>query len=316
MSRFGRFVILALIGFALGAGLAYFQHSRDTASTSDIVAGAPEMPATPDSTATMASDAAVAGSSIGGAFSLTDHDGNPVTDASYPGKLKLVFFGFANCPDICPATLDKLSTALNMLGVQSGQLQPLFITTDPARDTPEALKTYLQSYPAFVGLTGTEEQIKAAEDAYKVYSAASTDGSGAIDHSAYVYLMTEDNKLLETFGKDDTADAISEKIKTHLSAGTPAGEVAPIAAAPSTEGAVIDETTSSSDTGSDATDISAPSPDSSSSDTSSPDASSSDTSSPDTTSTDVAPMDDATPDSPAGGLDAPSTSPSDPVNTP
>lgn len=307
MSRFGRFVILALIGFALGAGLAYFQHSRDTASTSDIVAGAPEMPATPDSTTAMTSDAAVAGSSIGGAFSLTDHDGNPVTETSYPGKLKLVFFGFANCPDICPATLDKLSTALNMLGVQSGQLQPLFITTDPARDTPEALKTYLQSYPAFVGLTGTEEQIKAAEDAYKVYSAASTDGSGAIDHSAYVYLMTEDNKLLETFGKDDTADAISEKIKTHLSAGTPAGEVAPIAAAPSTEGAVIDETTPPSDSGtttdSYATDSVAPSPDTTSS-------------TPDASSTDVAPTDDATPDSPAGGLDAPSTSPSDPVNTP
>lgn len=308
MSRFGRFVILALIGFALGAGLAYFQHSRDTASTSDIVAGAPEMPASPestvDSTTAMTSDAAVAGSSIGGAFSLTDHNGNPVTDASFPGKLKLVFFGFANCPDICPATLDKLSTALNMLGVQSGQLQPMFITTDPARDTPEALKTYLQSYPAFVGLTGTEEQIKAAEDAYKVYSAASTDGSGSIDHSAYVYLMTEDNKLLETFGKDDTADAISEKIKTHLSAGTPAGEVAPIAAAPSTEGAVIDETTPPSDTGA----ADAVTTDSVTTDTATP--------SSDTPAADVAPTDDATPDSPAGGLDAPSTSPSDPVNTP
>ncbi len=306
MTRFGRFVILALVGFALGAGLAYFQHSRDTASTSDIVAGAPEMPATPDAATAPAPDSSmamtaaspVAGSSIGGAFSLTDHNNMPVTDASYPGKMKLVFFGFANCPDICPATLDKLSTALNMVGMDADKLQPLFITTDPARDTPDALKTYLQSYPAFVGLTGTEEQVKAAEDAYKVYSAPAADGTGNMDHSAYVYLMTEDNKLLETFGKDDTADTISEKIKTHLTAGTPAADTAPVAVTPATEGAVIDETTPPADSGAV-------------------------TNSTDTTTTDTTatpPVDstvtDTTPNSPAGGLDAPSTSPTEPAGTP
>lgn len=311
MTRFGRFIVLALVGFALGAGLAYYQHSRDAATTSDIVAGAPEMPTADNSAvdpnAAMTATDPVAGSTIGGAFTLVDHNGVEVTEASYPGKLKLVFFGFANCPDICPATLDKLSTALGTLGTQAEQIQPLFITTDAARDTPDALKSYLITYPAFTGLTGTEEQTKAAADAYKVYVSPAADGN--IDHSAYVYLMSADNQLLETFGKDDTADAVAEKIKTHLTAGTPAADTAPVAA---TEGAVIDETTTSSDaaTGSDA--VSTDATETTTSSDEAVDAPASEESS----ATDTVVPETVTPDTPAGGLDAPSTSPTEPVNTP
>lgn len=293
MTRFGKFIVLALVGFGLGAGLAYYQHSRDTASTSDIVAGAPEMPVAGDNAvasegAMMAAAPAVAGSTIGGAFSLTDHNNVAVTETSYPGKLKLVFFGFANCPDICPATLDKLNTALTTVGTDADKVQVLFITTDPTRDTPEALKTYLERYPTFVGLTGTQEQVTAAQDAYKVYATPATDGSGNIDHSAYVYLLSEDNKLLDTFSKDDTADAIAEKVKSRVAEISSASS-ATDTAAPAQEGAVIDQT--------------APAPDAA------------------TSSDAVAPAEDTSSvpsetTAPAGGLDAPSTEPTQPSNVP
>lgn len=235
MTRFGKFIVLALVGFGLGAGLAYYQHTLDSASTSDIVAGAPEMPVAGDNT--VAADT-VAGSTVGGAFSLVDHNNMPVTEATYAGKMKLVFFGFTNCPDICPATLDKLSTALNMVGTDSDKLQVLFITTDVARDTPEAMKAYLEKYPTFTGLTGTAEQIKAAEEAYKVYAVPAADGSGNIDHSAYVYLMSADNKLLDTFGKDDTAEAISEKLKARIAEAPAAAAETPATEAPAADAAV------------------------------------------------------------------------------
>ena len=247
MTRFGRFLVLALVGFALGAGLAYYQHSKDTAVTSDeIVAGAPEMPAT-DTTAPASdtSTTAVAGSEVGGPFSLTDHNGVAVTEASYPGKVKLVFFGFTTCPDVCPATMDKLSTALTTLGVDADKVQTLFITTDPKTDTSEALKAYVSKYNAsIVGLTGTDEQLKAVQDGYKVFASTSADGTP--NHSSYVYLVSEDNKLLETFSIDASADDLVTKVKAHLVNGTmaPAAAMAPVdATAPvTTEGAVIDQT--------------------------------------------------------------------------
>lgn len=252
MSRFGRFLILALLGFALGAGLAYWQNTQtmapplvtqadvdvqadaDAAATSAAIAETAETVAASDAAAATP----VAGSSIGGAFSLKDHNGVDVTEASWPGKMKLVFFGFTNCPDICPAGLDKLTTALNALGSDAEKIQPLFITTDPLRDTPEAMKNYLITYhSSFVGLTGTEEQVKAAEDAYKVYSAKGEekDGQYTVDHSAFVYLMSADDKLLETFGKDVSGEVMAEKIKTHIDA------VAAPAAVEGSEGAVSSE---------------------------------------------------------------------------
>jgi protein SCO1/2 len=288
MKRFGRFIILAVIGFGLGGGLAYFQGmgDADAPAASDTAAvSAPADPVTPDAaaaTAEMANAAemamnaaaadvaeavvpaaaatetavqAIAGSMVGGAFTLTDHNGNTVTEASWPGKHKLVFFGFTNCPDICPAALDKITSALNALGPEAGQLQPLFFTTDPARDTAEQMKMYLGGYhPSILGLTGTEEQVKVAKDAYKVYAAkvpGVTDTDYMIDHSAYVYLMSPDDKMVEIFGKEETADVIADKIRPHLMAAAAAPAAADPAVAPAVapampEGAVIPGTTEGS----------------------------------------------------------------------
>jgi cytochrome oxidase Cu insertion factor (SCO1/SenC/PrrC family) len=95
---------------------------------------------------------------IGGPFKLTSHEGKPFTEADLKGKPFLVFFGFTHCPEVCPTTLHDLSQDLESLGAGADKLRVAFITVDPARDTPELLKTYLSSFdPRIVGLTGTEE---------------------------------------------------------------------------------------------------------------------------------------------------------------
>jgi len=163
--------------------------------------------------------AAPADLSKGIAYSLTDGDGKAVTEKSWPGKFQLVFFGFTHCPDICPVTLDKLSVALGKLGDDAQKVQTLFISTDPKRDTPDVVKTYVGNVnKSIVGLTGTKEQVKAAEDVFKVYAVERTgaDGDVTIDHSAFVYLLSPDGKLLDVIRGDATADDVASTVKARL----------------------------------------------------------------------------------------------------
>jgi protein SCO1/2 len=110
------------------------------------------------------------GISIGGPFRLTDDKGRAVTDADYRGRWMLVFFGYTNCPDECPLTLQKMAAAMAKLGPLADRLTPLFITVDPARDTPARLASYLETFDLrIVGLTGSDAQIAAAAKAYRAY---------------------------------------------------------------------------------------------------------------------------------------------------
>ncbi|HYD17644.1 MAG TPA: SCO family protein [Patescibacteria group bacterium] len=162
----------------------------------------------------------VAGSTVGGAFSLVDGDGNQVTEKSWPGKYKLVFFGFTSCPEICPVTMDAMVEALEKLGPAAEKIQALFITTDPARDTPAVVKDYASKFgKSIIGLTGTEEQLKDAETKYKVYAAkrSTEDGKNyTIDHSGFVYLMSPDDKMVAIMKGSDGSDTIAAKIKPLL----------------------------------------------------------------------------------------------------
>ena len=100
---------------------------------------------------------------IGGPFTLSTPDGTTVTDQTYRGKWLLVYFGYTFCPNSCPTTLLEVATALEKLGLDAAQVQPLFITVDPQRDTPKVMQQYTQSFdPRIVGLTGTPQQIAAA----------------------------------------------------------------------------------------------------------------------------------------------------------
>ncbi len=167
----------------------------------------------------------VAGVPVGGPFSLTDHTGQPVTEADFAGQHMLVFFGFTYCPDICPTELATIGQAMEMLGEAGTALQPVFITIDPERDTPEALAEYVALFhPRIVGLTGTPDAIAAVADAYRVYYAkVAADGGEAesgdaylMDHSTFLYLMGPDGRLVEMYPHGITAADLADALRRRL----------------------------------------------------------------------------------------------------
>jgi protein SCO1/2 len=155
---------------------------------------------------------------IGGAYTLTDHNGNAVSDKAFLGKVGLVFFGFTHCPDICPTASATITGAMKKLGEKADQVTPLFITVDPERDTPETLKKFLSSFDKrFVGLTGTPEQLAQAASAYKVYYAKSAgEGSMGFDHSGFIYLMDRKGTYIRHFASDATDAEIADAIEPLL----------------------------------------------------------------------------------------------------
>ena len=110
-------------------------------------------------------------SSVGGPFRLIDQNGRAVSEQDFKGEPFIVFFGFTNCPDICPTTLFEMSEVLKRLGPDANKTAALFVSVDPERDTPEKLKDYLSSFhPRIFGLTGTPEEIATVEKEYRVYA--------------------------------------------------------------------------------------------------------------------------------------------------
>jgi len=160
---------------------------------------------------------------VGGPFELTDQDGKPFTDENLRGKYALVYFGFTHCPDICPEELDKMATMIDLVQERSGNvMRPIFITCDPARDTPAVVKSYLQEFhPAMIGLTGTWEQIKAVCKMYRVYfSTPPNVKSGQdylVDHSIYFYLMDPEGDFVEAIGRQHSAERAAQIISEHIS---------------------------------------------------------------------------------------------------
>ena len=162
-----------------------------------------------------------AGVPIGGPFHLTDDKGHSVTDADYRGRWMLVFFGYTNCPDECPLTLQKMATTLQNLGPLADRIAPLFITVDPARDTPESLASYLENFDTrIIGLTGSDEQIAAAAKTYRVYYQPSENeqsGADLVSHSTFLYLMDPSGKLNALFSQDVTPEKLTAALRTRLS---------------------------------------------------------------------------------------------------
>ncbi len=145
---------------------------------------------------------AVAG--LGGAFSLTDQDGKRVTEADFRGRYMLIFFGFTNCPDVCPMTLQRIADALDVAPALKSKLTPVLVSVDPERDTPAALKSYVAAFgPEFRGLTGSPDEIAAMLKAYKVYAKkVPLDGSAlgyTMDHSALIYLYGPDGAFVTAY---------------------------------------------------------------------------------------------------------------------
>ncbi len=181
---------------------------------------------------------------VGGDFALTDHNGKPFTSDMMKGKYSLVstvsreavtsrlhfadarvsqvYFGFTRCPDICPEELDKMATMLDIVEAKvPGELLPIFVTCDPARDDPKALKTYLSEFhPKFIGLTGTYEQIKDMCKKYRVYFSTPEHVKPGqdylVDHSIYFYLMDPDGDFVEALGRQHSPDQGAKVILEHV----------------------------------------------------------------------------------------------------
>lgn len=158
---------------------------------------------------------------IGGDFELVNQRGETMTNRDFKGKLMLVYFGFANCPDVCPTDLANISAAMEMLSEEEReQIVPIFITVDPERDTVESLSIYMQNfYDGFQALTGTKEQAEAAAKAYRVY-AKKREMAGMDDymmeHSAYIYLMDREGVYIKHFRHNDSPATMVEGIKPAL----------------------------------------------------------------------------------------------------
>jgi protein SCO1 len=150
-------------------------------------------------------------------YSLVDHHGNPVDNATYQGRYQLVFFGFTHCRVVCPRALGRLSSVLDRLGAAAGNFQPLYVTVDPERDTPAAMKKFLEaSYPRFTGLTGSAEQIAAAQESFRVFARRATDPTGrdeyVIPHSAITYLLDRSGVFLTHFTDALDEDAVLARL--------------------------------------------------------------------------------------------------------
>ncbi|MFI6367724.1 SCO family protein [Nocardia sp. NPDC050630] len=156
---------------------------------------------------------------VSGTFDLVDHDGCEVTDRTYRGKYVLVFFGFTHCKMVCPRALNRLSGVLDRLGALAQRIQPLYITVDPERDTPAAMKRFLSSdYPRFTGLTGSAEQIETAKNSFRVFSTVVGDPEDPdgyqMPHSAFTYVLDPDGAYMAHF-----TDAVDEdELVTRLTA--------------------------------------------------------------------------------------------------
>lgn len=141
----------------------------------------------------------ITGAEFAREFALTDHNGQARTLADFKGKAVVVFFGFTQCPDVCPTTLAEMTEALKLLGEDGKRMQVLFITIDPERDTPELLKKYVPAFhPSFLGLTGSAEAIAKVAKEFKVFyqkSPGKTPGSYTMDHTANSYVFDPQGRV-------------------------------------------------------------------------------------------------------------------------
>ncbi|KAH9829729.1 Protein SCO1, mitochondrial [Teratosphaeria destructans] len=159
---------------------------------------------------------------VGGPFTLTDHHGHRVTQDLLKGKYSLVYFGFTHCPDICPEELDKMAGMIDRVKERHGDvLRPVFISCDPARDTPEVLRRYLAEFHGdILGLVGSWQEVKDVCKAYRVYFSTPPDVKPGqdylVDHSIYFYLMDPEGDFVEAIGRNFGVEAAAKVIGDHV----------------------------------------------------------------------------------------------------
>jgi protein SCO1 len=202
-NRFKRTFFMCSVGLVIGVVLGWIQIQSE--KSSDRLSLQP-----------------VAGIQIDGAFSMIDHHGVVVTERDFKGY-KLIYFGFVSCPAVCPTELQKIAAVLKELGKRGEQIQPLFITIDPERDTAPVLKEYVGLFhPRLVGLTGTRAQIDSVLKNYRIFARKVQDsglGDYTMDHSSFVYLMSPEDRLIALYRTQDTAHTIARDVAARLGPG-------------------------------------------------------------------------------------------------
>lgn len=166
-------------------------------------------------------EAPLAGAKIGGPFTLTDQDGRTVTDRNFAGKYRIVYFGYTFCPDVCPTDMATVGQAMTLLDKSDPALArrivPIFITVDPARDTPPVLKRFVAAfYPRMVGLTGSPAATTAVAKAFAIYAGKGADQPGGgylVNHSRQTYLMDPQGKPLALLPTEQGAQATADEIR-------------------------------------------------------------------------------------------------------
>ncbi|TCS31726.1 cytochrome oxidase Cu insertion factor (SCO1/SenC/PrrC family) [Acidomonas methanolica] len=161
---------------------------------------------------------------VGGPYALNDTDGKAVTEASFHGRLTLIYFGYTHCVDVCPLTLAVMTRALDLLGPRGRAVVPIFVTVDPAHDTPEVMREYIRRFsPRIVGLTANEAALRPVLDRFHIAvhpqpTQGDATGSQLIDHSSVLYLMDGDNHLLAVLPVETEPRALARQIARYLPA--------------------------------------------------------------------------------------------------
>lgn len=153
---------------------------------------------------------------IGGPFSLVDGDNRTVTDGAFRGRWMLVYFGYTHCPDACPTALQDMANAVDLLGARKKDVALVFITVDPARDTPAVMKDYVTSFEApITALSGPPEAVAAAAREYRVYynKHPTKDGGYDMDHSSIIYVMDPRGRFAANFTHETPPDQIAARLK-------------------------------------------------------------------------------------------------------
>lgn len=152
-----------------------------------------------------------------GNFELTAHTGQRVKLSDFRGRVVVMFFGFTNCPDVCPPTMAKLAQLMNRLGNDAHRVQVLFITVDPVHDTPAALTKFVPQFnPAFIGLTGTDKEIAAVAREYKVAYGKNPKNPAVVDHSTGILIKDAKGKLRLLVKNDVTLDDLEHDVRALL----------------------------------------------------------------------------------------------------
>ena len=162
---------------------------------------------------------------IGGPFTLVDETGKTVTSAEVLTRPSLIYFGYTFCPDVCPLDVARNAEAVELLTERGIDVQPVFITIDPARDTPEVVAEYTDyMHPDMLGLTGSEEQVRAASQAYRTYYKAQPTTPGdeefyLVDHSTFSYLTLPEQGFVEFFRRELRAEDMADRVACFVENG-------------------------------------------------------------------------------------------------